>query len=111
MACLRLALSSPSLVRISRANRPWLSSLLTPGPSLPTFPSASQVGRYHSLYSLSEKHPSCLHVTARTSDGVIMGIQHASLPIAAVQFHPESILTRSDLGLKMLVNAATKLKY
>lgn len=50
-------------------------------------------------------------MTARTADGVIMGIQHASLPVAAVQFHPESILTRNDLGVKMLVNAATKLKY
>jgi anthranilate synthase len=78
---------------------------------LQTSLSAAQVGRYHSLYSLSEKHPACLYVTARTVDGVIMGIQHASLPIAAVQFHPESILTRNDLGLKMLVNAATKLKY
>jgi len=70
-----------------------------------------QVGRYHSLYSLKPKHPACLRVTAETSDGVIMAVQHESLPIAAVQFHPESILTRPDLGLQMLLNATTHLKY
>jgi anthranilate synthase len=38
-------------------------------------------------------------------------VQHTSLPMAAVQFHPESILTRTDLGLQMLRNALTNLKY
>lgn len=40
-----------------------------------------------------------------------MAIQHTSLPIAAVQFHPESILTPASLGLQMLSNALTKLKH
>jgi len=83
----------------------------TPGDVFSGCPDEFQVGRYHSLYSLTAKQPSCLLVTAKTIDGVIMGVQHVSLPIAAVQFHPESILTRNDLGVKMLVNAATKLKY
>jgi len=83
----------------------------SPGDIFAGCPAEFQVGRYHSLYSLKHKQPACLTVTAQTADGVIMGVQHTSLPIAAVQFHPESILTRSDLGLKMLVNAATKLKY
>ena len=74
-------------------------------------PDTFQVGRYHSLYSLKPKHPKELTVTAETADGVIMAIQHVSLPIAAVQFHPESILTRTDLGLLMLKNAATLLRY
>ena len=36
---------------------------------------------------------------------ILMGIQHKTLPIAAVQFHPESILTSPELGVQMLVNA------
>ena len=63
------------------------------------------MGRYHSLYSRKASHPKELRVTAETSDGVIMAVQHVSLPMAAVQFHPESILTRTDLGLLMLRNA------
>lgn len=51
------------------------------------------VGRYHSLYALPEKLPAELKVTAISDDGVIMGIEHRTLPIAAVQFHPESIMT------------------
>ena len=42
---------------------------------------------------------------------VIMAVQHVSLPMAAVQFHPESILTRTDLGLQMLRNALSQLRY
>jgi len=82
-----------------------------PGTVFAGVPKEFQVGRYHSLYSLKEKHPSCLRVTAETADGVIMGVEHTSLPIGAVQFHPESILTRTDLGIQMLVNAATKLRF
>jgi anthranilate synthase len=40
-----------------------------------------------------------------------MAVQHVSLPMAAVQFHPESILTRTDLGLQMLRNALSQLRY
>ena len=70
-----------------------------------------QVGRYHSLYSLPNKHPKELRVTARTEDGTIMAIQHETLPIAAVQFHPESIITPTEVGLQMLANAVNKLSY
>ena len=56
-------------------------------------PASFDVGRYHSLYALPEKLPAQLKVTAITDDGVIMGIEHQTLPIAAVQFHPESIMT------------------
>ena len=53
------------------------------------------------------------HTTDYTlqADGVIMAVQHVSLPMAAVQFHPESILTRTDLGLQMLRNALSQLRY
>ena len=54
------------------------------------------VGRYHSLFAQRATLPSCLEVTAETADGVIMGVRHRELPIEAVQFHPESILTASE---------------
>jgi anthranilate synthase len=74
-------------------------------------PDTFQVGRYHSLYSMQGKHPKELLVTATTADGIIMAIQHATLPIAAVQFHPESIITPREIGLQMLTNAVGKLRY
>merc|ERR1712106_941029 len=86
-------------------------SALFKGSSALDFPSEFQVGRYHSLYSLKAKHPKELRVTAETADGVIMAVQHVSLPMAAVQFHPESILTRTDQGLQMLRNALSQLRY
>ncbi|MCB1744592.1 MAG: anthranilate synthase component I [Gammaproteobacteria bacterium] len=62
-------------------------------------------GRYHSLYALEEKLPACLQVTARSSDGVIMAVEHQSLPLAAVQFHPESILSLHDrFGIRLVNN-------
>jgi len=63
------------------------------------------VGRYHSLYASKADFPECLEITAETSDGIIMGIQHRHLPIAAVQFHPESIMTlQHNTGLKLVNN-------
>jgi anthranilate synthase len=45
-------------------------------------------------------------VTAETEDGVIMGVRHRELPIEAVQFHPESILTAENgHGLTLMENA------
>lgn len=72
-------------------------------------PSSFEVARYHSLYGSTL--PSCLEVTAQTEDGIAMAIQHKTLPIAAVQFHPESILTNPKQGLRILKNALTNLKY
>jgi len=64
------------------------------------------VGRYHSLFARREALPACLEVTAETEDGVIMGVRHRELPIEAVQFHPESILTaEGDHGLRLMENA------
>ncbi len=68
-------------------------------------PDPVRVGRYHSLFARREKLPSCLEVTAETEDGVIMGVRHRDLPMEAVQFHPESILTLDDdCGLRLIEN-------
>jgi len=56
-------------------------------------PSEFAVGRYHSLYARKSTLPVELSIAAETADGVIMAIEHKTLPIAAVQFHPESIMT------------------
>ena len=56
-----------------------------------------KAGRYHSL--VADELPSCLRVTARSEDGEVMAIEHENLAMAAVQFHPESILTTSGHDL------------
>jgi anthranilate synthase len=69
-------------------------------------PAEFEVGRYHSLYAIPERLPEALEVTARTDDGIIMGVRHRELPIEAVQFHPESILSAQDgMGLRLMRNA------
>jgi len=69
-------------------------------------PEEFQVGRYHSLFARRETFPACLEVTAESKDGVIMGVRHRELPIEAVQFHPESILTaEGGHGLRLMENA------
>ena len=65
-------------------------------------PSPFEATRYHSLVVEKESLPSCLTVTAWTSDGTIMGLEHESLPVYGVQFHPESILTSA--GKRLLEN-------
>jgi para-aminobenzoate synthetase component II len=63
---------------------------------------AFTAGRYHSLIVEEESLPACLEVSARTSDGVIMGLRHRELKVEGVQFHPESIMTTE--GKKLLAN-------
>ena len=68
------------------------------------------VGRYHSLYANTTKLPDDLRITAETEDGVIMGIEHKSEPVAAVQFHPESIMSLGqDAGMRMIENVVAHL--
>jgi len=61
-----------------------------------------EVGRYHSLAANREKMPADLLVTARTTDGEIMGVRHRALSVEGVQFHPESVLTPE--GPRLLEN-------
>ena len=74
-------------------------------------PETFEVARYHSLHGIREYMPKELKVTALSQDGIVMGIQHASLPFAAVQFHPESILTSPAHGMAILENVLKFLKY
>ncbi len=61
-----------------------------------------QATRYHSLVVSSDNLPDCLEISARTPEGVIMGLRHKALPVEGVQFHPESILTSE--GKNLLAN-------
>lgn len=65
-------------------------------------PDPISVGRYHSLVIDPELLPDCLVVTARTEDGVIMGVRHREFVVEGVQFHPESIMT--DQGRAIMRN-------
>ncbi|OGC39042.1 anthranilate/aminodeoxychorismate synthase component II [candidate division WOR-3 bacterium RBG_13_43_14] len=58
--------------------------------------------RYHSLVVDHRALPSCLEISAWTSDGSIMGIRHRQFNVEGVQFHPESILT--EAGMKIVKN-------
>jgi anthranilate synthase/aminodeoxychorismate synthase-like glutamine amidotransferase len=62
-------------------------------------PSPFEATRYHSLIVKREALPPVLSVTAWTSEREIMGLQHRSLPVYGVQFHPESILTAAGKDL------------
>ena len=94
----------PSMVTIAPAGK--TSSSIFAG-----LPDSLEVARYHSLYGIADRLPSCLEITATSEDGIIMGIQHKELPFAAVQFHPESILTSPAHGMAILQNVLSNLQY
>ena len=58
--------------------------------------------RYHSLAVESDNLPPCLEITARTENGIIMGLRHREFPVEGIQFHPESIMT--EVGKDLLKN-------
>jgi len=68
------------------------------------------VGRYHSIFADPSTLPRDFMITAESEDGTIMGIEHVKEPIAAVQFHPESIMTLGgDAGMRMIENVVAHL--
>ena len=74
-------------------------------PDCPLFrgcPEIAPVARYHSLAADADTIPACLKITALTTDGEVMAVQHKEYPIYGVQFHPESIMTPD--GKQMLRN-------
>jgi anthranilate synthase len=88
----------PSLVRVCG------------GRLLRGLPNEFTVGRYHSLHARRSALPPELLVTAETEDGVVMAIEHRHLPIAAVQFHPESVMTlRDEIGMPVIAAAISAL--
>ncbi|WP_454018037.1 anthranilate synthase [Azospirillum sp. Marseille-Q6669] len=73
-------------------------------------PERLTVGRYHSLVARRDRLPADLTVTAETADGLVMAVEHRRLPLAAVQFHPESILSLDGgAGLALLGNVMDRL--
>lgn len=72
---------------------------------------AFKAGRYHSLYARLNAIPPALKVTAESDDGVVMAICHKTLPIYAVQFHPETILSlHNEAGIKIITNLMGMIK-
>jgi anthranilate synthase len=82
-----------------------------PSRLLRDMPDRFTVGRYHSLFAEPSRLPSVLSVAAETEeDGIIMAIEHKSLPLAAVQFHPESVMTSpGEVGMPILEAALSLL--
>jgi anthranilate synthase component II len=71
-------------------------------------PQDLEVGRYHSLVVERASLPQELEITAETGDGIIMGLRHREFEVEGVQFHPESILTRT--GKQMLTTFLARCK-
>ena len=90
--------------------KPSRIKITHPGVVFDGLPADITIGRYHSLYANADRLPAELAVTALTSDGIIMGIEHVSEPVSAVQFHPESIMSLShDAGMRMIENVVENL--
>ncbi len=70
-------------------------------------PDPFEATRYHSLVVDRSSVPASLEITAEADDGTVMGLRHREHPIEGVQFHPESILTRS--GKAILANLLSTL--
>jgi anthranilate synthase/aminodeoxychorismate synthase-like glutamine amidotransferase len=65
-------------------------------------PNPFEATRYHSLVVEESSLPSCLEISARTTEGDIMAMRHRTLPVEGVQFHPESFLTQQ--GIRIVSN-------
>jgi anthranilate synthase len=81
---------------------------VTGGSLFEGLPQVFRAGRYHSIVAVVE--PDDLAVTAVTDNGVVMAVEHRSLPVAAVQFHPESIMSADgETGLRLIRNVVESL--
>ena len=81
------------------------------GQLLDGLPKEFRAGRYHSLFAHRSEVPDALEVTAVSlDDDIVMAVEHRELPVAAVQFHPESIMSLDDgVGLALIRNAVDRL--
>jgi len=76
------------------------------GTLMGNLPNEVVIGRYHSLYVERDGMPDVLQVTASTEDGIAMVIEHKTLPVGGVQFHPESLMSlEGNVGLRIVENA------
>src|SRR5947209_6422117 len=76
------------------------------GRLMQNLPDEIVIGRYHSLYVERDSMPDVLAVTASTEDGEAMAIEHKTLPVGGVQFHPESLMSLGgEVGLRIVENA------
>jgi anthranilate synthase len=83
---------------------------VTGGKLFEGLPTEFTAGRYHSLFALRDRLPTTLEVTAESDDGIVMALEHRELPVAAVQFHPESILSLDqDIGMRLIRNVVARL--
>ena len=91
--------------------KPSRVAVTDPGRVFDGLPDQVTIGRYHSLHAVADTLPDDLRITARTEDGIVMGLEHTSKPIAAVQFHPESIMSLGqDAGIRMIENVVSLLR-
>ncbi|MBO6718392.1 MAG: anthranilate synthase [Rhizobiaceae bacterium] len=89
----------PSRIRVNK-----------PGVVFSGLPKEVTVGRYHSIFADPSRLPEDFLVTAETEDGVVMAFEHKREPVAAVQFHPESIMTLGqNAGMRMIENVVAHL--
>ena len=89
----------PSRIRVNKA-----------GTIFSGLPKEVTVGRYHSIFADPVRLPDDFIVTAETDDGIIMAFEHRREPVAAVQFHPESIMTLGqNAGMRMIENVVAHL--
>ncbi|MBE7184387.1 MAG: anthranilate synthase [Methylobacterium mesophilicum] len=90
--------------------KPSRITVSKPGVIFSGLPREVTVGRYHSIFADPVRLPDDFTVTAETEDGVIMAFEHRKEPVAAVQFHPESIMSLgSDAGMRMIENVVAHL--
>jgi len=90
--------------------KPSRISITEPGLVFSGLDDEITIGRYHSIHATAQKLPNEFTVTAVTEDGIVMGIEHQSEPVAAVQFHPESIMSLGgEAGMRMIENVVAHL--
>ncbi len=97
-------------LRVPMHGKPSRIRVSDPGIIFSGLPNEVTVGRYHSIFADPATLPQDFVVTAETDDGVIMAFEHRKEPVAAVQVHPESIMSLGhDAGMRMIENVVAHL--
>lgn len=90
--------------------KPSRITIVKPGKVFSGLEDKVTVGRYHSIHADAIELPKEFIITAQTDDGIVMGIEHMDKPVAAVQFHPESIMSLGGTaGMRMIENVVAHL--